>query len=144
MKNIPKKTAVIIDDHPLALVAIRSLLEANNISVLAEEEEGHMGLKSIIDLKPDIAIIDLDLPIYSGIEILESLRDNTQPVLPLLCRPRAILFMVDGVQTQVQTLLSVRKKDSITSLTLLMLPEMDIHTSPSLSINLLMRHHLKS
>lgn len=76
MENPPQKTAVIIDDHPLAIVAVRSLLEANNIRVLAEEEDGRMGLKSINELKPDIAVIDLDLPIYSGIEIIESLRDN--------------------------------------------------------------------
>lgn len=92
MNNIPPKKAVIIDDHPLAIVAIRSLLEANNISVIAEEEDGRMGLKSIINLKPDIAIIDLDLPIYSGIEIIESLRKKNSTCIVIIVSAKSDYF----------------------------------------------------
>lgn len=74
MINDYKCGAVVVDDHPLARLAIKTLLEANNIEVLSEAEDGHVGLKIIDSLKPDIAIIDVDLPLRSGVEVVEMLR----------------------------------------------------------------------
>jgi two-component system response regulator EvgA len=69
-------SAVIIDDHPMARMAIKILLESNNINVLAEAETGKTGLKLFDTLKPDIAVIDVDLPLQNGIDIVEEIRKN--------------------------------------------------------------------
>lgn len=76
MSDKEKLTAVIIDDHPMARLAIKVLLESNNINVLAEADNGNSGLKLFDTLKPDIAIIDVDLPLRSGLDVAKMIRNN--------------------------------------------------------------------
>lgn len=66
--------AIIVDDHPIALIAIRNLLNANGIDILAELDEGGNVVNKVETLKPDLLIIDVDIPVLSGIEVLEQLR----------------------------------------------------------------------
>ncbi len=53
--------AIIIDDHPLAIAAIRNLLIKNDIEIL-ELTEGGSAVQRVETLKPDIVIIDVDIP----------------------------------------------------------------------------------
>ena len=66
--------AIIIDDHPLAIAAIRNLLIKNDIEILAELTEGGSAVQRVETLKPDIVIIDVDIPGVNGIQVLETLR----------------------------------------------------------------------
>lgn len=66
--------AIIIDDHPLAIAAIRNLLNKNKIEILAELGDGGKAVQYVESLKPDIVIIDVDIPIHNGIQVLEYLR----------------------------------------------------------------------
>ena len=66
--------AIIVDDHPLARVAIKNLLDANGITLLAELDDGGHVVNKVETLKPDLVIIDVDIPTISGIEVLEQLR----------------------------------------------------------------------
>lgn len=84
--------AIIVDDHPLALIAIRSILEKKNIEVLAEASDGQEGLKLINELKPDIAIIDVDLPTKNGIEIVETLRKNNSTCIFIIISAKSDFF----------------------------------------------------
>jgi len=84
--------AIIVDDHPLALVAIRSILEKNSIEVLAEASDGQAGLKLINELKPDIAIIDVDLPVKNGIEVVEALRKNNSTCIFIVISAKSDFF----------------------------------------------------
>ena len=65
--------AIIIDDHPLAIAAIRNLLIKNDIEILAELTEGGSAVQRVETLKPDIVIIDVDIPGVNGIQVLETL-----------------------------------------------------------------------
>lgn len=76
MQDNKKLTAMIIDDHPMARVAIKALLEANNINVLAEAENGSSGLKLFEKNMPDVVIVDIDLPLLSGIEVVKTIRNK--------------------------------------------------------------------
>jgi two-component system, NarL family, response regulator EvgA len=67
-------TAVIIDDHPLACVAIRALLESEGIKVVAEAGDGGDALALVMQHKPDVVIVDVDIPGISGVEVVEMLR----------------------------------------------------------------------
>lgn len=68
--------AIIIDDHPLAIAAIRNLLSKNEIEILTELNDGAKALHYVEMLKPDIMIIDVDIPVHNGIQVLEMLRKN--------------------------------------------------------------------
>jgi len=66
--------AVIVDDHPLARMAIKTLLESEGISVVGEAEDGAKALSLVDEHYPDLVIIDVDIPVMSGIEVVEKLR----------------------------------------------------------------------
>ncbi len=59
--------AIIIDDHPLARIAIRSLLDSNGITVAAELDSGaHAPCRPREACRPDLLIVDVDIPELSG------------------------------------------------------------------------------
>lgn len=65
---------LIVDDHPVARLAVRMLLEKDGHVVLAEAGEGYEALRMARDLSPEMMIVDLDIPGISGIELIEKLR----------------------------------------------------------------------
>ena len=65
---------IIIDDHPLAITAIRNLLRKHSIEIVAELGDGARAVHCMETLKPDLMIIDVDIPGQNGIQILEMLR----------------------------------------------------------------------
>jgi two-component system response regulator EvgA len=66
--------AIIIDDHPLARIAIRNLLDSNGITVAAELDSGAHAVQTAETMQPDLLIVDVDIPELSGIDVLEQLR----------------------------------------------------------------------
>jgi len=61
---------VIADDHPVLRGGIRSLLSSiEGYEVVAEASTGTGALDSILDNKPDIAILDVSMPELSGIVV---------------------------------------------------------------------------
>ena len=66
--------AIIVDDHPLARIAIRNLLDTNGITVTTELDSGEHVVQTVEKTKPELLIIDVDIPGISGIEVLEQLR----------------------------------------------------------------------
>lgn len=98
-------TAVIVDDHPMVNGAIRTLLErAGEFKVLAECTNGQTALSVATELHPDILIIDLDLPVLGGTEVISRLRESGKPMAILMisageeivCGVRAFRAGADG------------------------------------------------
>lgn len=67
-------SAIIVDDHPLARIAIRNLLENEGIAVSLEASDGAEALALIESHQPEIVILDVDIPTLTGIEVVETLR----------------------------------------------------------------------
>ena len=65
---------LIIDDHPVARLAVRMLLEKEGYTIVAEADEGYEALRLIREIQPDMIVVDLDIPGLSGIELIEKLR----------------------------------------------------------------------
>jgi len=68
-------TAAIVDDHPLARMAIRSVLERQNVTIENEFEDGLSAFNSLKNSPSDIVIIDVDIPELNGVELVEKLRE---------------------------------------------------------------------
>ena len=65
---------VIIEDHKLLRVGLKSLFEnTNDIVVFGESETGRDGISKVQLQKPDIVLIDLGLPDISGLEVIKEL-----------------------------------------------------------------------
>lgn len=76
---------LIADDHNLVRKGIRSLLEsAGTIEVIYEAADGFDAVEKVVELEPDIAILDLSMPRLDGVQASEHiLRQglNTQIII---------------------------------------------------------------
>ena len=71
---------LIVDDHPLVRGGLRQVIEADGRFELAGEiGDGEMALQFIKDKKPDIAVLDVNLPGLSGLEIARKLQAMKSP-----------------------------------------------------------------
>lgn len=74
-------TVLIVDDHPLFRRGLREVIdESRRFRVVAEASDGEQALRVIAELKPDIAVIDIDMPRMNGLEMVRSLRKLESPV----------------------------------------------------------------
>lgn len=63
---------IIIDDESLARqISMNYLSRYNNIQVVAECSNGFDAIKKISELKPDIILLDIQMPKLTGFEMLE-------------------------------------------------------------------------
>ena len=73
-----KLKIVIADDHPMLLKGLKhSLTSENEIEIIGEASDGQKALSMIMDMHPDIAILDYDMPFYNGLQILEFVREKS-------------------------------------------------------------------
>ncbi len=57
---------LIVDDHPIIVSGCRALLEGEPEIEVVEAQDGAAGFAAYFDHKPDVAIIDINLPGYLG------------------------------------------------------------------------------
>lgn len=76
---------VVIDDQTLVRQGIRSLLDLADVEVVGEADDGESGLALITRTAPDVVLLDLRMPRFDGIWLLERLRADEVdvPVLVL-------------------------------------------------------------
>jgi len=66
---------VMADDHPIVRKGLRrSIEEFDGIDVVAEAGDGMAALEQIQRLKPDLAILDVDMPKLDGLEVAREMR----------------------------------------------------------------------
>lgn len=62
---------VLADDHPIMLKGIKQELELAGYSIVATADNGASALDSIILNQPDIALLDIEMPILNGFEVIK-------------------------------------------------------------------------
>ncbi len=76
---------VIADDHALVLEGLRSMLEAeDDMEVVGTAHDGEQALEAIRMLRPDVAVLDLQMPTIDGLACLEQIRTEGLPVKVLV------------------------------------------------------------
>ncbi len=83
---MPEPIRVILaDDHAVVRKGIREYLEMDDtLTVVAEAASGDEALKLIRELKPDVAVLDIEMPGQSGIDVTRAARAARLPVGVLL------------------------------------------------------------
>ena len=67
---------VIADDHPLMLRGLFDFISSKGYNIIGKAEDGKAAYKLIVQLKPDIAILDIRMPFLTGIEIAAECKKN--------------------------------------------------------------------
>jgi DNA-binding NarL/FixJ family response regulator len=75
--STPEIRVLIADDHPIVCAGIRQLLEAApGIVVLGEAHTGQEALNMIEDQRPDVVLLDMELPDMTGVDVLKKIVDG--------------------------------------------------------------------
>jgi DNA-binding NarL/FixJ family response regulator len=65
---------IIADDHPLLMQGLIYVLNKNeSIKIIGEAEDGEKALTLIRNLKPDLAILDIQMPKIDGFEVAKTI-----------------------------------------------------------------------
>ena len=59
---------VLADDHALVRQSLKSLLEREGFQIVAEASDGQEAVRQVESLKPDIAVMDISMPVLNGLE----------------------------------------------------------------------------
>lgn len=77
----PKIRVLLADDHAVVRAGIRSFLEhAGDIQVIAEADDGEMAKALLEQEAPDVAVLDIQMPKMSGIELTRWVRSRLKDV----------------------------------------------------------------
>ncbi|HEX8727420.1 MAG TPA: response regulator transcription factor [Ktedonobacterales bacterium] len=106
-------TVLIIDDHQLVREGVRNFLQRQrDITVVGEAGSGQEGLRLVVELVPDVVLMDLVMPEMDGIETTRRLKrispdsqvivltsfDDDQHILPAI-RAGALSYILKDVGT---------------------------------------------
>jgi DNA-binding NarL/FixJ family response regulator len=78
MSDLPIRV-VLADDHVVVRAGIRQFLErASDIEVVAEADDGEQAQTFIREHRPDVAVLDIQMPKATGIEVTRWVRQNSR------------------------------------------------------------------
>jgi two-component system, NarL family, response regulator DegU len=71
---------LIVDDHPLFRDGLRQMIESDSrFELIGEAGDGETALRMIQDKKPDVAVLDVNLPRFSGLEVARKIKTKRLP-----------------------------------------------------------------
>ena len=77
--------ALIVDDEPIARRVLREELEAlPAVVIVGEAENGKQALRQIAELQPDLVLLDLQMPLMGGFEVVRKLSGGHLPVVVIV------------------------------------------------------------
>lgn len=92
MKSENKIKIIMADDHPIFRSGLRQIIEEDgNIEILGEADNGITAIELIEKHKPDVVLLDIDMPGKTGLEVL---REMKNPRLHTLGKSKIIFLTV--------------------------------------------------
>jgi len=79
MSNSNNIRVLLADDHAVVRAGIRNFLErAEDIEIVAEADDGAQAIEMIQAQTPDVAVLDIQMPEMSGIDVTRWVRANAR------------------------------------------------------------------
>jgi DNA-binding NarL/FixJ family response regulator len=70
-------SVVIADDHPIFRQGLRQVIEVDpHVLIVGEAADGEAALERLQSLKPDVAVLDIDMPRRDGFALAQAVKDN--------------------------------------------------------------------
>jgi DNA-binding NarL/FixJ family response regulator len=80
-----RPTVVIVDDHPEFRESASALLEAEGFAIIGEAADGAEAIAAVERLRPQVVLLDIQLPDLDGFTVAERLAAGPDP-------PRVVLI----------------------------------------------------
>jgi DNA-binding NarL/FixJ family response regulator len=68
-----RPTVLIVDDHAAFRASARALLQAEGFDVVGEAADGAAAMEAVAALRPEIVLLDIQLPDLDGLTVAEQL-----------------------------------------------------------------------
>jgi DNA-binding LytR/AlgR family response regulator len=83
--TMPLKT-LIVDDEPIARRVLREELESiDGVEIIGEADNGALALDKIAECRPDLVLLDLQMPAMSGLEVVRNIKSGSHlPVIVIV------------------------------------------------------------
>ena len=83
---MPQQVSIlIVDDHPLLRRGVCDAIAENpRFQIIGEASDGQEAMRLVTSLKPQIAVVDIDMPRLNGLEMLRALRQLSFPVKTII------------------------------------------------------------
>jgi len=96
---------LIADDHPIMLSGLEAILRGSDYQVVAKVSDGAAVLEELPKSRPELLVIDVQMPVRTGMDVLRTLRSrgDRRPVVLLTAQldnadlVEAIKLGVDGI-----------------------------------------------
>ncbi len=76
---------VVVDDHALFRAGLVSLLMTiPEFEIVGEAGDGKQALSLVAEKKPDVVLLDVNMPVMGGVEMVEALGENERPYILML------------------------------------------------------------
>ncbi len=76
-----KIRVLLVDDHAILRAGLMRLLEEeSDIEVVGEAENGREGVQKVQELRPDIVLMDIGMPVMNGMEATKQIKKRNQDV----------------------------------------------------------------
>jgi two-component system, LytTR family, response regulator len=73
---------LIVDDEPLARSRLRRLVEARpDLALVGESPDGERAVEDIRNLRPDLVLLDIEMPERNGFEVIEEIGPENMPAV---------------------------------------------------------------
>lgn len=73
---------IIADDHPIFRGGLKQILsDDKTLEILGEADNGEKALELIKELNPEIALLDIDMPKKTGLDVLRELKDSQVKII---------------------------------------------------------------
>ena len=75
---------LLADDHPMIRTALEAMLRDTDYEIVGTAASGAEALQEIARLRPDILLLDLQMPGGTGMDVLRAIRSGKQPLRVIL------------------------------------------------------------
>jgi DNA-binding NarL/FixJ family response regulator len=101
---LQKITVVVVDDHSIWRQGLKNILsEEKDLEVVAECKDGEEALQAARELRPDVILLDINLPKLNGLQIASRLKEE---------RNTAAVIILTGYDDEEQALHAIRAGSS--------------------------------
>lgn len=90
---------IIAEDHQVVRQGLKALLQQEGFEVICEASDGREAVKVCRDRPPDVAVLDISMPLLNGIDAArEIVKDNPRTKAVLLTQHTEDNFVLDGLR----------------------------------------------